>query len=108
MKWFLFTLSLAISLSFILFMPLNKYEWMLTDNPNQVLPYDGNRDMYPVIAILPLLFHALIFNFVKSISRKKIYVVSIVVLLSIWTYRFIYIGNTHSVYLGEEETATTR
>lgn len=70
--------------------PVNKYEWMLSDDPEltlETLPIDDNASTYPWFAISPFLFLLLCIAFAGNRERHAL-ILAGAVLLCIWAYRF--------------------
>lgn len=71
--------------------PINKYEWMLEEDPNltlKSLPIDNNATTYPWLAIAPILLLVMCILLTKSRLEKKSLLLVGVILLCIWAYRF--------------------
>lgn len=74
----------------IIFWPVNKYEWMLYEDPNMMLPIDGEQAFYPVFAIMPIVFLVL-FLLVSESIYNKLYLLLVIGLLLGWSYKFRWI-----------------
>lgn len=75
-------------LIFIMRFSINRYDWMLEEDPTMTLPIDNSASMYPWIAITPILLLTLFIVFAKSKKEKIISILTIFMLLCIWAYRF--------------------
>ncbi len=56
----------------MLFWPVNEYEWMLSEDPDMILPLDDKQDVYVLCSIAPLIIVAF-FSFLgtnKSYNNK--------------------------------------
>ncbi len=87
-KHIAFVLLGVLCLINIALWPINKYEWMLRDDPTMILPIDGNASFYAMFAVLPI---ALFLIFIARAKTKKTKVVTalvISVLLGVWMYKF--------------------
>jgi hypothetical protein len=71
--------------------PVNKYEWMLAEDPEltvKTLPIDHNAGMYGIWAIFPLLVYALVSLFLKSKTEKIVFFSIQGLILLCWLFRF--------------------
>lgn len=72
----------------IVILPINKYEWMLSEEPKMTLPIDGEAGFYPLFAVLPLVFLVPFVVLAKTKTEKSAKTIVIIVLLGIWLYKF--------------------
>ncbi|CAG1771738.1 hypothetical protein BAC3_02033 [uncultured bacterium] len=78
----------AFCLLNIMILPINKYEWMLLEDPEMVLPFDNNALFYRVLAVLPIAFLSVFIVIVKTKKMKLIVMTTMASLLSVWLYKF--------------------
>lgn len=90
MKRLLIIISIFICLINILLWPVNKYEWMLVDDPQMTLPVDSNTTIYSVLAIAPTFLLALYSVFSKSNKDRKTLILICIILLAVWLYKYGY------------------
>lgn len=75
----------------IMSFPINKYEWMLEEDPNltfKSLPIDNNATTYPWLAIAPILLLVMCILLTKSRQEKMVLIFIGATLLCIWAYRY--------------------
>lgn len=87
----LFVLVSLICMLSIISYPINKYEWMLEEDPHmslKSLPIDNNATTYPWLAIAPILLLVMCIMLAKSKQEKKVIILVGVILLCVWAYRF--------------------
>ena len=73
----------------VILWPVNKYEWMLDDDPNMALPIDHNAEFYAVLALLPL-FILLLFLIKKKYKYENYVVLSVFFsLFFFWLFKFV-------------------
>ncbi len=72
----------------IILWPVNKYEWMLEEDPGMSLPIDGNANIYALFAIAPT-FVLLLF-LLKSKHKYESVTIAVVfiMLFTVWLYRY--------------------
>jgi hypothetical protein len=90
----IFLLVSLLCLLDIMGFPINKYEWMLGDDPQmtlKTLPIDHNASTYPCFAIAPILLLVMCILFTKNIREKKALILVGVLLLGIWANRYRYL-----------------
>ncbi len=88
MKKILFVFAATLCLLNIALWPVNKYEWMLLEDPGMTLPIDNNTAFYSLIAVLPVAVLALSCFIAKSGREKKIVLLVSLVLLGVWAYKY--------------------
>jgi hypothetical protein len=87
-KQIIFVLLSVLCLLNIELWPVNKYEWMLLDDPEMTLPIDSNASLYSMFAVAPISF---LLPFIAGVETKKaklIIIMVISILIGIWTYKF--------------------
>lgn len=90
MKNLLLISALTFSLLNILKWPVNKFEWMMLENPEMNLPLDSNQGFYPIFALLPTILLILIsIIFFRRVFKNKLYLLSIVLLVAFWAYKYM-------------------
>lgn len=67
--------------------PVNKYEWMLDEDPNMTLPVDGNTSIYALLAIAPV-FLLLLFLIRAKHQSGIITILVFIALLTIGLYKY--------------------
>lgn len=87
----IFVLVSLFCLLSIMSYPINKYEWMMEEDPQSTiknLPIDHNASIYPWLAIAPIILLITSILITKSKCEKKMLILIGVILLSIWAYRY--------------------
>jgi len=90
-KRIIFALVSLFCLFSIMSSPVNKYEWMLDEDPNitlKSLPIDNNASTYPWFAIAPISLLVVCILIAKNSRERKVLIGVCVILLGIWTYKF--------------------
>ena len=87
-KQIIFVLLSVLCLLNIELWPVNKYEWMLLDDPKMTLPIDSNALFYSMFAVAPIPFLLLFITGIETKKTKSIIIMVTSILMGIWMYKF--------------------
>ena len=68
--------------------PVNKYEWMLLDEPEMVLPIDDKAPIYFLFSGLPILLLLLYLIGEQTTKAKLMVAFSVSLLISLWLFKY--------------------
>ena len=94
-KLIVFVLLNIVCLLNLALWPVNRYEWMLLEEPNMILPIDDKAIFYLLSAGLPIPMLLLFLIGTRSKKAKITVVINVSVFLGIWMfkYRSIFLNN---------------
>ncbi len=84
----IFLLFATFCLLNIFLWPVNKYEWMLSDDPDMVLPIDDNTPLYSAFAAAPIPFLLLFLIGKKSKKSTLAILISMITLVVVWMAKY--------------------
>ncbi len=88
LRGILLILAGLLCLTVLFVFPTNKYEWMLAEDPRMVLPIDHNADIYPILAIFPVVAFFLMTLFVRDKIERWTCFSGQFALTVFWAYKF--------------------
>jgi len=83
-----FWLLVALCFLNILVWPVNKYQWMLLDDPKMILPLDSNASFSAALAVFPIFFLLVFLGGAESRRMRLLIIMTVGFLLGTWAYKF--------------------
>lgn len=87
-KLIVFLLLNIVCLLNIVLWPVNQYEWMLSEEPDMILPNDDKSTFYLLFAGLPIPMLLLFLIGTQSKKAKITVAINVSVLVGIWMFKY--------------------